>query len=263
MRAVSRSGKCRLAAQFGLIALFGLGAGSARAATVSFTLTGFDPNPYSVFGRSVVDPANNTRVTSDQMDGGRFLMTRAGGDYSGTLVGDGAFYGFCIEPREFVNLGGSYVYDVANLQNGTTNISGMGEAKADRLRELFGRYLPDFSAPLSRLVAGALQIATWEIVREDSGTLNVYGGDIWFYSGSGEDPAGSVALAQSYVTSLDGTGPKLSNLIALTKVGSQDIVTQFKPPIQNPEPAACGLIGAGLVLMAFLRRRQAGKSVSQ
>jgi hypothetical protein len=61
-----------------------------------------------------------------------------------------------------------------------------------------------------------------------------------------------VALAQSFVTSIDGTGPKLSNLVALTKIGAQDLVTQ----VQTPEPATGGLIGAGLVLAAIMRRRK-------
>ena len=252
MRAAKLFGGGGLTIGVGLIALLAWSAGGAQAATMTVTLTGFDPSPYSVFSRSVIDPATNTRITSALMDGGRFVLTPTGGDYQGQFVGEPAIYAFCIEPREFVSVGGTYEYDVVGLEYGTTNIGGMGEAKAELLSELFGRYLPDFSAPISRLVAGALQIATWEIVREDSGSLDVYGGDIYFYPGTGENPAGVVALAQSFVTSIDGTGPKLSNLVALTEIGAQDLITQ----VQTPEPASTGLIGAGLVLAAIMRRRK-------
>jgi hypothetical protein len=214
-------------------------------------LDGFNPGPYAVFGRSVIDPANQQRVTSNNMDGGRFQLTRTGGDYTENLAGGSVFFAFCIEPRQFVSLGGNYTYDVQPLENGTTNINGMGLAKADKLRELFGRYLPNFAAPLTRMQGGALQIAVWEIVREDSGVLDVYNGDIYFFPGTSEDPAGVVALAQTYVQSVNGAGPKLTNLIALTNMGAQDLVTQHAP-----EPASTLLFGGGILLLAIGRARR-------
>jgi hypothetical protein len=228
-----------------------------RAATITYRLDGFHPDPYSVFGRSVIDPSNGQRITSDQMDGGLFQMSRFGGTWGGLFPSGDIFFGFCIEPREFVNLGGTYTDEVVALEQGTTNIGGMGSAKADRLRELFGRWFPDFTAPLTRLQAGALQVAVWEIVREDSGTLDVYSGDIYFFPGTSEDPAGVVALGQTYVQSIDGTGPRLNNLLAMTQVGSQDIVVQALP-----EPASLALVGAGcLALFFWLRKKYLCKTV--
>lgn len=222
-----------------------------QASLLTFRFDAFDPTPASVFGRSVIDPANNQRVTTNAMEGGRFQMTLLSTDGSYTVPGGGTtFLGFCIEPRQFVTLGQTYTDTIAQLEDGTTNIGGMGGVKANLLRELFGRYLPDFKSTLTRQQAGALQIAVWEIVREDSGALNVYSGDIYFTAGS-EDPAGTVALAQTYVLSLDGAGPKLNNLYALNNAGAQDIVVQ----LNTPEPSSMGIFGLALIGLGAIRRR--------
>lgn len=228
-----------------------LTAAGIDAATITYRLDGFNPSPYATFGRSVIDPGSNnqvdptdTRINSSRMDGGRFVATRTGGDWPGSFPSGDIFYSFCIEPRQFVSIGGVYTDELVPLELGTTNIGGMGSAKAERLRELFGRYLPDFTMPLTRLEAGALQIAVWEIVREDSGVLNVYSGDIYFYPGAAENPVGVVALAQSYVQSLDGTGRKLTNLYALISPTSQDLIVQL------PEPGTLLLTAAGLLAVS-------------
>ena len=238
-------------ARFAALMILGF-ANNLNAGSVLVTrLDNFVPGPYSVFGRSVIDPANNQRVTSDPMDGGRFELTRLGGDFTDPFVGGSVFYAFCIEPRQFVNLGGTYTYNVESLEDGSTNINGMGFPKAELLRELFGRYLPDFSAPISRMEAGALQIATWEVVREDTGNLDVYTGDIYFFPGTSEDPAGVVALAQTYVKSLTGSGPKLNNLVALNNDGAQDLITQ----LATPEPGSILMFSGGLLGLALLRKK--------
>jgi hypothetical protein len=151
------------------------------AVTITYRLDGFNPDPYAVFGRSVIDPSNGQRVTSAQMDGGRFVSTRTGGTWGGLFPTGDVFFSFCTEPRQFVSVGGIYTDEIVPLELGATNIGGMGSAKAERLRELFGRWLPDLAMPLTRLQSGALQIAVWEIVREDSGVLDVYSGDIYYY----------------------------------------------------------------------------------
>lgn len=92
----------------------------------------------------------------------------------------GTFFAFCIEPREFVSTGSTYTYDFSSLDQGATNIGGMGVARADLLRELFGRYYPVIGAPLDATHASAMQIAIREIVRETSGTLNASNGNIMF-----------------------------------------------------------------------------------
>jgi hypothetical protein len=185
-----------------------------------------------------------------QTNTGEFSFTRTGGD----LI-DGfqllTFNAFCIEPREFVSLGGTYVYTWDALENGATNIGGMGVVKADLLRELFGRYYTDFTVSLDPLHASALQIAIWEVVREDTGSLGVYSGTTQY-----RDPQDQAALdlAQSYVQSLDGSGPRRNDLFALTSDGFQDVVVQADPV---PEPVFSALVGVLLIGFALARRRAA------
>ena len=186
---------------------------------------------------------------------GEFKFTRTGG----TQVGDpsNVFYAFCIEPREFVSAGTTYTYDFSYLEQGTTNIGGMGTAKANLIRELLGRYYPDFSVSLDAKHASALQIALWEIVRETSGTLDVSTGNVQYRN---PDDADALTLAQTYLTSLNGQGPKLTNLYALTAIGAQDVVVQVNGQfeIPAPEPVTSVMMGAALIgLGLMLRRRRA------
>jgi hypothetical protein len=200
----------------------------------------------------VIDPMTIQRDVGDgggwiTTSVGLFGFTRLGGTFPGEPFGD--FVGFCIEPREFVTPGVTYTYNVEDLQYGATNIGGMGPARADLLRELYARYFPQFIASIPSLTARALQIATWEIVRETSGVLNVTSGTTRFRNPG--DPA-ALTLAQTMLSSLTGTGPRLDDLRALNLVGVQDIVVQV-----TPEPQTLLLTGAALLMLARLgvRRR--------
>lgn len=212
----------------------------ATAATVQVH---FDANIFPTAVERTVDGMNWFGTTL-----GIFKFTRTGGDYSGFNVSE--FYAICIEPREFVSVGTTYTYEWNTLANGATNINGMGEIRANQLRELYGRYFPVFDNSLTEETAGALQAATWEIVRETSGTLNVLDGTTQFRSAANPN---TLILAQTYLNSLNGSGNSLSNLSALTLVGAQDLVVQYGTPI--PEPATTLIVGAGLILLPFLRRK--------
>jgi hypothetical protein len=193
--------------------------------------------------RTVGDSAGWVDTTT-----GIFEFSRTGGTLTGPPLGN--FFAFCIEPREFVSQGSSYTYDFSDLSQGATNIGGMGVTKANLIRELFGRYNPTFDPNLSATTIGALQIAIWEIVRETSGTLNVSNGTVQFRNAA--DPA-ALTLAQTFLTSLTGSGPRVNNLYALTAAGAQDVLVQV-----TPEPATT--FGAGLALagiLGYVRRRRA------
>jgi hypothetical protein len=184
---------------------------------------------------------------------GEFSFTQTGGNDVGL---DSTFYAFCIEPREFVSQGSTYTYDLTTLDQGTTNIGGMGAAKAALISELLGRYYPDFTVALDAEHASAIQIAIWEIVRETSGTLDVSAGNVIFASPA--DPA-ALALAQTYLSSLDGTGPMLNNIYALDEVGAQDVVVQIQGSQTEspaPEPVTFATMGAALIGLALLLRRR-------
>lgn len=179
-------------------------------------------------------------------EGGIFSFTRTGGDYPGFQAT--GFYGFCIEPREFVTPGTTYDYIWAGLEQGATNIGGMGVTRADLLRELFGRYYPNFSVLPTATEARALQFAVWEVVRETSGTLDVYNGTTRYRSPA---DAAALALAQTYVQSLNGTGPMRGDLFALILTGGvQDIVVE-----EMPEPAQLTLAGLAMLALAGALKR--------
>lgn len=188
---------------------------------------------------------------------GSISMQRIGGDSPLELEPDLVnFVTFCIEPREGIYLGGEYTWEVKNLSEGNTTLSGMGATKADLIRELIGREYLSFGGPLSALRAAAIQIAIWEIVEENSSTLNVSTGNVRYRN---ESIAGMIDLAQSMLTALDGLGPKAMNLYALTNEGSQDLVIQVGPEavpnVEAPEPTSMALLGIGLLSLGAFRKK--------
>jgi hypothetical protein len=222
------------------------------ALAIAVALAGFNLQALTVIA-TFNGELTSESITRDVGDGagpvvtttGMFSFTRTGGTEVGSPTG--TFDAFCIEPREFITTGDSYTYDFSDLSKGATNINGMGVAKATLIEELFGRYYPVIGAPITAEKASAIQIAIWEIVRENSGTLDVYKGNVVF-SNPSDLPA--LQLAQSYLQSLNGTGPHLNNLYALTEVGAQDVIVQI------PEPVTLFVTGLALIALSLLARAQ-------
>jgi hypothetical protein len=154
---------------------------------------------------------------------------------------------FCLEPLQAVSAS-ILDYNVVSLDQAATNIGGIGAAKADFIRELIGRFYPNLNVALPDIQAGAMQMALWEIIREDKATygFNVLTGLVRYRN----ENIAMMAQAQTYLNALDGTGPKAMNLIAFTNANQQDIL------YQTPEPATFALIGGALISLGALRRRQ-------
>lgn len=170
---------------------------------------------------------------------GLYRWTRTGGTYGGA---QGEFMTFCTELTEHVRAGTDYCYDIMTLES-APNTGAMGAGKANLVRELFGRYYtPAFGVALNQTRAVAMQLAIWEIVYENSGVLNLAGGSVRLTNNHGA----GVALAQSYLDSLDGTGPLNTTIVVMSKAGAQDHIV--------PTPGAMALAGLGL-LAAGRRRR--------
>ena len=109
---------------FGLAGL--VTAGSSKASTI---VAHFD----QVFNPEYIDRTVDNGANWYTTDTGEFQFTRTGGTFSGFQVS--TFFAFCIEPREFVSTGSTYTYTWSPLEQGTTNIGGMGAAKANLLLE--------------------------------------------------------------------------------------------------------------------------------
>lgn len=238
------------------IALLAL-APAANAATVVATYTnGIGGTVVRNIASGAGAPQFNANLVAD-----RFNMDRTGGSFAPTLVGGGLadFFAWCIEPRETITPGQSITYTVLPLSKAASNIGGIGVAKADQVRELFGRFNPSFATPLTAIQAGAFQIALWEIVRETAGNpLNLNTGNVFFNAGSDSIP-GMLGLAGSYVAAIDGTGPKARNLRVLSNgtfgvqgSGSQDLVVQ-----SVPEPASWAMLIVGFGIVGAVARRRA------
>jgi hypothetical protein len=164
------------------------------------------------------------------------------------------FYTFCIEPREFISPGQLVTYNLVPVDQGTTNIGGMGTAKAALIEELLYENYPDFSVALDVQHAAAIQVALWKIVRENQqgiGTWDLSSGDVQYRNWSDTTVRD---LAASMLGALTGQGPYLTNIDALAVVGTQDTLVQLTSSV--PEPATCFLTGAALALLGARFRRK-------
>lgn len=154
---------------------------------------------------------------------------------------------FCLEPDV-------YLTPFSNPYT-VTSVSGAGYSAAP-ISELWGRYR---SNVVSDATAAAFQVALWELAYGTS-DRNLATGDFRLTS------TGTVFnTAQSWLSSLNGTGPLASDLFVLVNnqglADRQDLLTSG--PVSVPEPGTLTLLGAGLAgLLATRRRRAAGKDAA-
>jgi hypothetical protein len=207
------------------------------------------------------DPAYSTPVTVDRtVDGGaNWYLQDPGQFHFFTQPGSpsdipAAFYSFCIEPREFLTPGQYVTYNEVPVAQGTTNIGGMGDAKAALVDEFLYRFYPDFSVKVDPTLGAALQVALWKIIRENQqgvGTWNLAAGDVQFRTWS--DTAVR-DLAASMLAQVTGNGPYITTVNALALIGTQDVLVD--PPAQATPEASTLLLGAtGLLLVGVGSRR--------
>jgi hypothetical protein len=216
---------------------------SAEATTISATFDSMTPQS----GVTVSYPSTTTSTSA-----GRFNFTRTGGDHPQTPLPDSPaskFWAFCVELGQTISFGQNVTFDVAPLAMGGSSMGGIGAARADDLRELLGAVYPDFTQTLTNNGYAALQIAIWEITRENAGAngYDVYSGDVKF-SGSN---ATILNLANVYLANVDGSGPRAKGISALVSQSRQDMLVQF--PV--PEPGSLGLALFGIGAMLGARRR--------
>ena len=204
-----------------------------------------------------VDPALNPSITVDRtVDGGASWSLAEGVGAIQMFTQPGQpdivpldFYTFCIEPLEFLGAGDFITYNLVSLDQGATNIGGMGATKANYVSELLYRFYPDLSVAPSAVLGAAVQAAIWEIVRETSSTFDLTTGAVQFANWS--DDAARV-LAASMLSQLTGSGPYLDTIQALAlSGGTQDVLVQV-----TPEPSTFLLFGSALALFGLRRRKR-------
>ncbi|MBN2181895.1 MAG: PEP-CTERM sorting domain-containing protein [Sedimentisphaerales bacterium] len=140
------------------------------------------------------------------------------------------------------------------VRSGTSGIGLMGTAKADYLRELWGRYYDSSWTSGSytetqKIFAAAFSAAVKEIIHEDL-PESTYEWDVT--NGTFYIDYDYSSIANLMLYSLDGTGPS-ANLRVFSYDGAQDYI------VEVPEPATMVLLGCGGVLGLLRRRRMATK----
>lgn len=196
---------------------------------------------------------------------GVYTFDKSGGTGEGKLWDNGLVTGFCTELSEGVPTITSK-YNVIPLESGpmSTSFLGapMGEAKADYVRELWGRFYDPSWAGEGQFTwkqnsqASAFASAIWEIVYEDLPAIS----SKWDVSIDGTAGDGGFAsewvdadLANGWLHALDGKGPK-ADLRIFSFNGSQDYIAQV------PEPATIMLLGLGSAFGLFRRKRNAARA---
>lgn len=164
---------------------------------------------------------------------GCFDWTKTGGTYTGV---SGNFTAFCLELTESVQEPNSYTYKVVPLAGGAAPDGDglftfpLNGTQIGQMEELWGRWRNTLNTNDATSCA-AFQIAVWEVVYDPNLILNGVGDSLQITS----TPA-VLAQAQTYLSSIDGTGPHMT-LDAFTHAEFQDQVV--------PTPGALVLLGLG------------------
>ncbi len=181
--------------------------------------------------------------------------------YAGSPWTQGNSYGgFCIDIPQNVS-SHAETYQVINVEQGPKPVDflggPMGTAKANYLRELWGRYFDHSWVGTGRFTRGqriaaeAFGAAVWEIVYEDlPGSSAGWDVTIDGTAGSRGFKASGLnsSLANQWLHSLDGQGP-MANLAVWSNDCFQDMI------VEVPEPATIGILCLGTALMLFKRKQ--------
>ncbi len=213
-------------------------------AAVKATIVGTVDIQHIGFGASEI-----ASITTDYGSGyiyaGVVTFNKTGGTGEGSYWSDGLITGFCIEPEQPYP-SWPVQYNIMPTQEGPLPGSSMGLTRAKYIEELWGRYYdPSWESGANSHEAAAFAVAIWEIIKEDL-PVSPTGWDV----GTGSfTVAGDYSLANEWLYSLNGSGPK-ANLRVFSNGNFQDYIAAV------PEPATIALLGIGAVAGLLRRKRR-------
>lgn len=162
--------------------------------------------------------------------------------------------GFCIEMQ--YSTSSLKPYDIRTLDdaprtqgNGPGADGTMGATKAGMIAALWGQHFAEIGN--DNIKAAAFQAAVWEIVYENSGTLDVSVWDNTENTFKVTGDANVIAQANAWLQGGTNWNGAKAHLVAVSNRDYQDYV------VPVPAPAAAGLCFLGLGLVGWVRRRLA------
>ena len=174
-------------------------------------------------------------------------MTTYAGGFSASLNGGPSFTSYCIDLYQYIGFGAPI--DGYSLAPVASHAFANPAAAAD-----IGKLFAENNLVDSSAAQAAFQIAVWEIAYETSGAYDLASGAAQFSGGSAAN-SGALALASSWLGSLEGTNNNAYTVWTLESAVNQDQV--FATPV--PEPSTYALLAGGLLAMGFVARRRAAR----
>lgn len=168
------------------------------------------------------------------------------------------FTSFCIELNQHISTGGTYTYDVIDVENapnpgqgtGGPGVNGpMGLDRANQIRQLWGTHFAEIGS--DNVKAAAFQLAIWEIIYTEWFTPTPYAGGGATVLANG---TAAIDLAMQWWNEVQTPDPTKyqHGLVANSSLIAQDEIT-----LLTPAPRSFLLAGlGGLGLIGYVRRRR-------